>query len=90
MDLAHPITPMTPTTPKIMPTVDVTVPYNELSCLKRIGVGFFSVVYKARHVSWGCDVAYKKFKIDFVDPVSNLDEAKYVRFLYLQSYFVLA
>ena len=62
--------------PKDVPKVNVSIPYSELSSLRRIGVGSFSVVFKARHIGWGCDIAYKKLKIDFVDPVANLDEAK--------------
>ena len=75
-------------TSKEKPTVDIATPYSELRDLKRIGVGSFSVVFKARHVGWGCDVAYKKFKIDFVDPDINAKEARYVSFLNLANVYV--
>ena len=50
------------------PTPDVEVPFRLLKNLNRIGSGGFADVYKARHTGWGCDVAYKKYKVDLFDP----------------------
>ena len=46
---------------------DVIVPFNKLIQGERIGSGAFATVYKARHVDWGCHVAYKKLRLELSD-----------------------
>ena len=47
---------------------DVIVPFSKLTIDERIGSGAFANVYKARHVNWGCHVAYKKLKTSLETP----------------------
>ena len=62
---------------KLKPRLDGTIAFNELTVGKKIGFGSFGHVFTARHNGWNCVVAYKKLKLDLVDPDENTDEAKY-------------
>ena len=53
---------------------DVIIPFSKLTYPKKIGFGTFSTVYLAQHSDWGCDVVYKKMKIDFVDPSDEANQ----------------
>ena len=57
------------------PAVEVTVPFSKLKVLERIGRGSFATVYRARHVDWGCEVAYKRLTVQLLDP-SNSEETR--------------
>ena len=48
------------------PQPDVIIAYDKLTFDQRdvIGRGAFATVYKARHVDWGCYVAYKKLHVN--------------------------
>ena len=64
---------------KSVPIPDVEVSFNLLKNLKKIGSGGCADVYIATHTGWGCDVAYKKYKVDLFDlEAAEQDRAKYV------------
>ena len=56
----------TPTPKKRRQQSDVIITYDKLKFDKHdvIGRGAFATVYKARHVDWGCYVAYKKLGVN--------------------------
>ena len=59
------------TTARSKRQLDVIVPFSKLKIDERIGQGAFANVYKARHVDWGCHVAYKKLKLELSDMTHN-------------------
>ena len=61
---------------KPKPRLDPMIAFKELTILKKIGFGSFGHVYMARHDGWNCLVAYKKLKLDFVDPNEYIEELK--------------
>ena len=52
-----------------------TIAFKELTIENKIGSGSFGQVYKARHDGMGT-VAYKKLKLDYLDPNENAEQFK--------------
>ena len=59
------------------PTPEVRVPAGRLRLEAVIGRGSFATVYRAHHLDWGCDVAYKKLKIE-LNELTKAEDDKYV------------
>ena len=54
--------------------IDTTTPVSKLQIQEEIGRGSFATVYRAHLTEWGHDVAYKKFKISYLDPTSDEEQ----------------
>ena len=69
----HGVNYKTKATAWLAKATDVIIAYDKLKFDKHdvIGRGAFATVYKARHVDWGCYLAYKKLHVnvdhDFTD-----------------------
>ena len=75
--MAASIISITPARSTCKPPPDVIVAYDKLrfdDVHDVIGRGAFATVYKARHVDWGCYVAYKNLNVnvDYADDLQPM------------------